>query len=149
MKFDICDISNIQISILMSKSIFINYLPTVRPKLLPKLNMLIIYWILTHSIFKICLFWCQKWFLLNIYQLLGLNWFQNEKRSEFIEILLNWHFKYDDLDLNVKNDFLSNIYQLLGLNWFQNEKRSEFIEILLNWYFKYADFYFDFKNDFY
>ena len=62
MKFDKCDISNIQISILMSKSIFINYLPPVRPKLLPKLNMLIIYWILTHSIFKICqsLFWCQN-----------------------------------------------------------------------------------------
>ena len=79
LKFDKCDISNIQISILMSKSIFINYLPPVRPKLLPKLNMLIIHWILTHSIFKICqsLFWCQKWFLLNIYHLFDPNWSQN------------------------------------------------------------------------
>ena len=38
-------------------------------------------------------------------QLLGPNWFQNEKCSELIEI---WHisyFKYPDLDSDVKNDF--------------------------------------------
>ena len=64
---------NIPISILIPKIIFIKYLTIVRPKLVPKLKVLKIYWNLTHSMFQICesRFWCQKWFLLNIYHLLG------------------------------------------------------------------------------
>ena len=59
-----------------SKIIFMKYLSPVRPKLVPKLKVLRIYWNLAHSIFQICQsqFWCQKWFLLNIYHLLGPNW---------------------------------------------------------------------------
>ena len=38
------DISNILISIPMSKIIFIKYLPLVRPKLIPKIKVFRIYW---------------------------------------------------------------------------------------------------------
>ena len=67
------DISNIPILILMSKIIFIKYVPLVRPKLIPKLKVLRIYRNLARSIFQVCQigFWCQKWFLWNIYQLPG------------------------------------------------------------------------------
>ena len=94
LKFDICGISNIPILILMSKIIFIKYLPPVQPKLVPKLKVLRIYWNLAHSIFQICQsrFWCQKWFLLSIYHLLGPDWFQYEKCSELIEIWLKLIF---------------------------------------------------------
>ena len=50
LKFGTFDISNILISILMSKIIFIKYLPLLRPKLVPKLKVLRIYW---NSIFQI------------------------------------------------------------------------------------------------
>ena len=43
LKFRICDISNIPISILMSKIIFIEYLPPVQPKMVPKSKVLRIY----------------------------------------------------------------------------------------------------------
>ena len=88
------------ISISMSKMIFMKYLPPVRPKLIPKLKMLRIYWNLAHLVFWIfrSRFWCQKIFLLNIYHLLGPIWSQNQKGSEFIEIRRIWYF-------NVKNNF--------------------------------------------
>ena len=75
LKADKFDILNMPISILMSKIIFIKYLPPVRPKLVPKLKMLRIYCSLTELIYQISRsqFWCQKWFLLNIYHLLGSN----------------------------------------------------------------------------
>ena len=67
------DISNIPILILMWKIIFMKNLIHVRLKLVPKLKVLRIYWNLAHSMFQICQsrFWCQKWFLWNIYQLPG------------------------------------------------------------------------------
>ena len=104
MKFDTCDISNIQISILMSIANYIRYLPPVRAKLVTKLKVLRICWNLAHSIFQICKSqsWCQKWFLLNIYHLLGTNWSQNWKCSGFIEIWHIWYFEYSDLDFDVK-----------------------------------------------
>ena len=60
----------------MSKIIFMKYLSPVRPKLAPKLKVLRIWWNLAHWIFQIfqSRFWCQKWFLLNIYHLLGPKW---------------------------------------------------------------------------
>ena len=39
LKFGTVDISNMSVSILMSKMIFIKNLPSVRPKLVPKLKM--------------------------------------------------------------------------------------------------------------
>ena len=62
LKFDTFDIPNMPISILMSKMIFIKYLPPVGPKLVPKLKVLKIYWNLAHLIFQICRsrFYCQK-----------------------------------------------------------------------------------------
>ena len=88
------DISNIPISILMSKIIFIKRLP-VRPRLVPKLKVLRIYWNLSNSIFKIYQsgFWCQKLFLWNIYHLLSKNWSQNWKCSGFIEIWTHLVFR--------------------------------------------------------
>ena len=52
---------------IMSKIIFMKYLPPPRPKMVPKLKMLRIYWNLAHVIFRISRFrfWCQKLFLLN------------------------------------------------------------------------------------
>ena len=51
----------------MWKITFMKYLPPLRPKMVPKLKMLIIYWNLAHVIFQISRsrFWCQKLFLLN------------------------------------------------------------------------------------
>ena len=43
MKFGRIDISNMAISILMSKMIFIKYLPPLRPKFVPKLKVPRIY----------------------------------------------------------------------------------------------------------
>ena len=88
MIFGAFDYSNILISILMSKLSFIKYLPLVKPKLIPKLKKLRMYWNLSHETFQICRswFWCQKWFLVNIYHLLGLNWSQNLKLGDFIEV---------------------------------------------------------------
>ena len=151
MKFNTFHISNILILNLVSKIIFIKFLPPVWPKVVSKLTRLRIYWNLTFPIFQICQsrFWCQKWFLSNIYHLLDLNCFQNYKCPEFIEIWHIWYFKYVDLNFNVKNDFLSNMCQLLSPNWCQNEKCSEFIEIWLNLYFKYDDLNLDAENDFY
>ena len=151
MKFDTFDISNMPISILMWKIIFMKYLPPVRPKVVTKLKVLRIYWNLANIIFQISRswFWCQKLFSLNTYHLFVPKWSQNLKCSEFTEIWHIWYFKYVDLNFNVKNDFLSNMCQLLGPNWFQNEKCSEFTEIWLNLYFKYADLNLDVKNDFY
>ena len=66
LKFGTFDISNMAISILMSKMIFIKYLLPFRPELVPKLKMLRIYWNLTHLIFRISWprFWCQKIFFI-------------------------------------------------------------------------------------
>ena len=91
------------------KVIFIKYLSPVWHKLVPKLEVLRIYWNLAQSIFQICQSWfcCQKYFsLLNIYQLLGPNWSQNEKCSEFIEIWLNWYFQYANLNFDVQMIFI-------------------------------------------
>ena len=99
----------------MSIANYIRYLTPVRAKLVAKWKVLRICWNLAHLIFQICKSqsWCQKWFLLNIYHLLGTNWSQNWKCSEFIEIWHIWYFEYPDLDFDIKNFFLSNIYQLL------------------------------------
>ena len=47
---------------IMSKIIFMKYLPPVRPKMVPNLKMLRNYWNLTHVIFRISQsrFWYQK-----------------------------------------------------------------------------------------
>ena len=60
LKFDTFDSSNMSISILMSKIIFIKPLQPVRPKLIPEMKMLRIYWNLEHLIFRISQsrLWC-------------------------------------------------------------------------------------------
>ena len=53
LKFGTLDILNIPVLILMSKIIFMKYLPSVRRKLVPKLKRLRIYWNSAQFIFRI------------------------------------------------------------------------------------------------
>ena len=93
LKFSKFDISNIPISILMSKIIFIKYLPPVRSRLVPKLKVLRIYWNLAQLIFRVSRsqFWCQRWFLWNVYQLLGPNWPQIGYKIKSTQNLLKFN----------------------------------------------------------
>ena len=95
------------ISISMLKIIFKKYLPPVRPKLIPTLKMLTIYWNLAYFIFRISRsqFWRQKLFSLNTYHLFGPNRSQNQKCSDFIDIWHILYFKYANLYFDVKKDF--------------------------------------------
>ena len=105
--------------------------------MVPKFKMIRIYWNLVHVMFRKSLswFWCQRLFLLNIYHLLGPNWSQNWKCSEFIEIWHIWYLEYPNLDFDFKTYFLSNDYQLLDPNWSQKEKCSDLLKFDKNiWY---------------
>ena len=108
LKFGTFDTSNMPISVLMSKTIFIKYLQNIRPKLVSRLKVPMIYWSLRHLIFQICRSWlcCQNWFLLNIYPPLGRNWSQNQKCSEFIKVWQIWYFTYSGLEFDVKMIFI-------------------------------------------
>ena len=55
------------IAILMSKTIFMKYLPPVGPKLVPNIKVLTIYWNCAQLIFRTSWSrsWCQKLFLLD------------------------------------------------------------------------------------
>ena len=57
------DVSNMSISILMWKMIFIIYLPPVRTQLVPKLKILQIYWNLAHLIFQTSRSWLKIIFI--------------------------------------------------------------------------------------
>ena len=107
------------ISILMSKIIFKKHLPFVRPKLVPKLKKIKIYWSLVHLIFQICRswFWRQKYFLLNIYQLLCPNWSQNKKMLRIYWNLAEVTFQKCRSQFRCPKSFLLSIYYLLGPNW--------------------------------
>ena len=102
------DISNIPILILMSKIIFIKYVPLVRPKLIPKLKVLRIYWNLAYSIFQICKsgFWCQKWFLWNIYQV-------PDQVNPNIKITLKFMFDISSIPILIMRSDKSFIEHLL------------------------------------
>ena len=95
LKFGTFNVSNKPISILMSKMFFIKYLPIARPQLFPKWKMLRIYWNLAELIFQIYQFqsWCQKWFSLNIYHLLG----PNSSKIKSVQNLL----KFDTFDISI------------------------------------------------
>ena len=110
---------------IISKTIFIKYLPPVRPKMVPKLKMLRVFWNLAHVLFRISQsrFWCRKLFLLNTYHLFGLNSFQNWKYFEFIEIWYIWYFKYIDLYFNIKNNFYQIVFS--NFNIYQISVKSE------------------------
>ena len=93
------------ISILMSKMFFlIKHLPIARPQLVPKWKMFRIYWNLAKLIFQICQsqLWCQKWYLLNIYHLLGPNW----SKIKSIENLTHLVFLLYRTQFNVKIIFI-------------------------------------------
>ena len=119
MKFGTFDISNISISILMSKMIFIKCLPPVRPKLVPELKVPRIYLNLAHSIFEIrqSQFWCEKCFFIKnlpvAWPRLVPNWNTLRIYRNLVELIFQicwsqfWCQKW----------FLLNIYHLLGQNW--------------------------------
>ena len=107
LKFGTFDISNMPISILMSKMIFIKSLQPVTPKLTPnwKCSGFTEIWHMWYFEYRDLDFDVKNYFLSNIYQLLLPNWSQTEKCSEFIEIWTSWYFKYADLSFDVNNDF--------------------------------------------
>ena len=106
LKFGTFDISNMPISILMSKMIFIESLQPVRPKLTPKLKMLRIYWNLAHVIFRISRswFWCQKLFFIKYLPVTTPKLVPNWKMLRIVEIWPNWYFKYAHLSFDVNNN---------------------------------------------
>ena len=119
MKFGTCDISNIQISILMSKFIFIKYLPRVRPKLVPKLKVHRIYWNLEHSIFQICAIsiLISKMFFYkiftNCYSLIGPKMINTQNLLRFGQVDISNMLT----SILMSKWFILNIYYLLGPNW--------------------------------
>ena len=97
---------------IMSKIFFMKYLPAVRPKMVPKLKMLRIYWNLEYLIFDTCdilniqiSILMSKLVLLNTYYLLDPKWSQNKNCSGFIELWCVWYFEYPDLNFDVKKFF--------------------------------------------
>ena len=113
------DISNILISIPMSKIIFIKYLPPVRPKFFPKSKVLRIYWNLSHSIFQVCQsgFWCQKWILWNIYQakLTPRLILFRDLRLNF-QVFQSWQWNLMKVSLNTYYMLLQNWSPILNSN---------------------------------
>ena len=122
LKFGTIDTSNISISILMSKIIFIKYLPPFRPKLVPKLKMFRIYWN------------CGTFDISNI-PISILMWkiifmkYLPPVRSKLIPKLkvLKIYWNLAQLILRISRSrfwcqklFLLNTYHLLGSNWSQN-----------------------------
>ena len=134
-----------------SKIISMKFLPSVRPKNVPKLKMLGIYWNLTHVLFRISWYWfgCQKLFSLNTYHLLGPNWSQNEKMLRIYWNLIHLIFLLQWSRFNVKIIFIK----------YCQITRSKFVSKLkmlrIYWnlasisYFKYVNFGFKVKNKFY
>ena len=72
--------------------------------MVPKWKMLRMSWNLTKLPFQICWsqVWCQKWFLLNIYHLLGPNWCKIKNAQNLLEFSLYWYFEYNDFYFKVK-----------------------------------------------
>ena len=64
------------------------YLPPARPKMIPKLkcSKFIEIWHIRYWKYPDLNFDTKNYFLSNVYQLLGQNWSQNKKCSEFIAI---------------------------------------------------------------
>ena len=104
------------------KIVSVKFLPSVRPKNVPRLKMLGTYWNLTHVLFRISWYWfgCQKLFSLNTYHLFGPNWSQNEKMLRIYWNLTELIFQICQSQFWCENWFLWNIYHLLDLNWSRN-----------------------------
>ena len=134
-----------------SKIISVKFLPSVRPKNVPKLKILGIYWNLTHVLFRISWYWfgCQKLFSLNTYHLFGPNWSQNEKMLRIYWNLIHLIFLLQWSRFNVKIIFIK----------YCQITRPKFVPKLkmlrIYWnlasisYFKYINFGFKAKNKFY
>ena len=105
-------------SVLVSKIIFIKYLPPVRPKLVPKLKVLRIYWNLVHSIFRICqsLFWCQKYFFIKYLPIARSQLIPKWKTLRIYRNLAELIFQICWSRFWCQKWFLLNIHHLLGLN---------------------------------
>ena len=82
----------------------------------------------------------SKIIFINIYNLLGPKWSQNQKCSEFIKIWHMWYFEYSDLDFDFKNYFyqiFTNCQAQIGpkiknaQNLLKFEKNRNLIKILI------------------
>ena len=134
----------------MSKIIFMKYLPPVRPKKVPKLKILRIYWNLTHVIFRRSRsrFLCEKSFLL-IFTTCST---QIGPKSKSAQDLL----KFDTFDIS--NMTISILMSKMIFIKYLPPVTPKFISelkvprIYWNWsicYFKYADLNFKVKNNFF
>ena len=99
-----------------SNIICMKYLPPARPKMVPKLKGFRVYWNFAKLIFQVCQsqFWCQKWFLLNIYHLLGSNW----SKIKSVQNLL----KFDTFNISITPISIwcqNNFHQMLTNCWAQ------------------------------
>ena len=111
--------------------IFIKHVPLVWPKLIPKLKLLRIYWNLAHSIFQIYQsgFWCQKYFLWNIYQAkltprLRLLW----NLCLIFQVFQSWQWDLIKVSLNIYYMLCRNRSPILNSN-IDYKMRSNLYEI--------------------
>ena len=108
---------------IMSKIIFMKYLPPVRPKMIPKLKMPRIYWNLTRDIsnIPISVFMSKIIFI----KYLPTAWPKLVPKLKVLRIywnLAHWIFRICQSRFWCQKSFLSNRYNLLGPNWSQNWK---------------------------
>ena len=148
LEFGTTDVSNISISILMSKIVFIKYLPPVRPKLVPKLKMLRMYLYLgTFDILNSPISGLMQKIIFMKY--LPPVWPKLVTKLKVLRIywnLANLLFQICQSRFWYQKWFLWNTYLLLGPNSSQNKKCPRFIEIWHIWYLEYPNLNFDVKN---
>ena len=148
MKFGTFYISNMPILILISKMIFMKYLPPVKLKLVSKSKMLRICWNL--GIFDILNIPISilMWKLIFI-KYLPLFWPKLVTKLKVLRIywnLANLLFQICQSRFWYQKWFLWNTYLLLEPNSSQNKKCPRFIEIWHIWYLEYPNLNFDVKN---
>ena len=148
LEFGTTDISNISISIVMSKIIFIKYWPLVQSKLVPKLKMLRIYWNLGTFDISNILISSLIWKIVFMKYLSPI-WPKLVPKLKVPRIYWNRKksiFQICQSQFWCQKWFLWNTYLLLDPNWFQSKECSRFIEVWHIWYFEYANLNFDVKN---
>ena len=107
------------ISILMSTIIFMKHLSPVRPKFVPKLKILKIYWNLAHLMLQICQsrFWHQKYFFIKSLPVARPQLIPKWRMLRIYWNLADLIFQICRSQFWCQKGFLLNIYYLPGANW--------------------------------
>ena len=137
--------SQLLIAHVLSKIIFMKYLPAVRSKMSPKLRMLRIYGNLaTCNISSMLISILMSKIIFKEYlPPVRPKLFPNLKMLKIYWNLANLIFQTSWSRFRCQRLFLWNIYHLFGPNWSQNQKYLEFNEIWHISYFVYPDLEFD------